>query len=182
MRLFHVSEESGIAVFRPRRANRGAWPHLAGRYVWAISDEMVHNFYLPRDCPRVCWTIGPRTSARERAAFAGGQRAIVAVESRWREAIEQCVLHRYELASDSFWPIDYDAGYYVSEREVRPIGVEPLSGLPDVLLRSRVKLEYHHDLEEVRSRIAASRYRFSCIRMANLGIGPPGRPADGLEA
>ena len=171
MRLLHISDREGITKFAPRPARTDVWPQLSGAYVWAVSDEMVHNFYLPRECPRVCWTVGHRTSAGEREAFtaAGQQRAIVAVDARWRPAIEQCVLYEYELASESFWPIDYDAGYYVSDREQRPVAVRTLTNLPEEPARARVRLEYHGDLEPIRRHIARSGYRFSNIRMANLG-------------
>ncbi len=175
--MLHISDRAGITRFAPRPARMDVWPQLDGAYVWAISEEMVHNFYLPRECPRVCWTIGARTCVEERAAFltVGEQRAIVAVDARWRPTIERCVLYEYELAPESFWPIDYDAGYYVSDREQRPVAVRTLRNLPEELAKCRVRLEYHDGLEPIRQRIALSGYRFSNIRMANLG-----KPAAGL--
>lgn len=59
--LYHVSEEPGIARFDPRPATGVEWP-----VVWAIGDERLHNYLLPRDCPRVTFFAGPRTSPTTR--------------------------------------------------------------------------------------------------------------------
>ena len=52
MRLFHVSERTGIARFEPRPP-----PSLdagvSDDVVWAIEARLLANYLLPRDCPRV---------------------------------------------------------------------------------------------------------------------------------
>jgi hypothetical protein len=179
VRLYHVSERSGIAVFHPRPAKKTVWPAMTGRYVWAVSEETVHNYLLPRECPRVCWTPGPRTSEAEKRAFddAGGQVAIIAVELAWMDAIGRCILWRYELDPARFAPLDSDAGYYCSEHEERPLAVTALRDPPALLAAARVSLIARDDLEPLRAAIASSGYRFSNIKMSNLGKGPAAAPA-----
>ena len=46
--LFHISAEPGIEVFEPRPSQYTSEP-----VVWAITAERLHNYLVPRDCPRV---------------------------------------------------------------------------------------------------------------------------------
>ena len=48
MRLFHVSEESGIRVFEPRIPLRKDLDQTVG-LVWAIDEKRLPNFLTPRD-------------------------------------------------------------------------------------------------------------------------------------
>lgn len=50
--VFHVSETPAIARFEPRAREIG---HPV---VWAIDDLHLPNYWLPRDCPRVCVRSG----------------------------------------------------------------------------------------------------------------------------
>ena len=67
--LFHVSEEAGIRRFEPRPGADGQ-PR-----VWAITDARLHNYLLPRDCPRVTFyalaTCGSQNILRS-LGIAGG--------------------------------------------------------------------------------------------------------------
>ena len=171
MKLFHISEQAGIPCFPPRPADKQtAWPNLDKEYVWAISDEMIHNYFFPRNCPRVCWMIGPETTEEEKDRFRahGAYRAIICVESHWQDPIAACVLYQYEFDPLHFCPVDYCAGYYVSEYPETPVRVTKLSAIFNLLEERHVLLEFVENLEPYRKRIAGSNYRFSNIRMKYL--------------
>lgn len=64
MKLFHVSEESNIALFEPRIPDRDDLNKAIG-LVWAIDEDRLPNFLTPRNCPRVTFHIGKNnTNAR----------------------------------------------------------------------------------------------------------------------
>ena len=52
-RLYHVSDRPDIALLEPRAVR----PHHPLQdmppVVWAIGERLLHNYLLPRDCPRV---------------------------------------------------------------------------------------------------------------------------------
>jgi hypothetical protein len=167
--LYHVSEQSDIAVFTPRPVqNRTAWPDLPP-VVWAVSGEMLHNYLFPRDCPRVCRMLGPQTTPAEIARFrdAGPYRAHIFVEEAWQERIETAVLTLYTFAPDHFYAVDFNAGYYVSVQEIYPLSHKTLHDLPQLLQNGGVRLEYTPDLARCQRENVQSGYRFSNIRMKN---------------
>jgi hypothetical protein len=56
--LFHVSEQADIDVFERR------WSESAGqRLVWAIDEDHLRNYLLPRECPRVTFYAGAQTAS-----------------------------------------------------------------------------------------------------------------------
>ena len=48
MTVYHVSEEPGIELFEPRPIDASG-----DSFVWAIDDEHLRNYLVPRECPRV---------------------------------------------------------------------------------------------------------------------------------
>lgn len=68
MRLYHVSEDPDILVFHPRLPKRDDLDPATG-LVWALDEERLPNFLTPRDCPRVAYHVGSRTSAGDRERF-----------------------------------------------------------------------------------------------------------------
>jgi len=59
--LYHVSEYSHIERFEPRPPPcSGVGP--VESVVWAIDEEHLHNYLLPRDCPRVTFYALPSAS------------------------------------------------------------------------------------------------------------------------
>jgi hypothetical protein len=85
--LFHLSEEAGIERFEPRESTYTSYP-----VVWAITADRLHNYLLPRDCPRVTYYAGPDTTAEDVNRFLGENRAVVAVEKSWFEQIRSMLL------------------------------------------------------------------------------------------
>jgi len=62
--LFHVSEDSGIVEFIPRPSKYTQDP-----VVWAVDDEKIRNYLVPRDCPRVTYYADAQTLRRTRRGF-----------------------------------------------------------------------------------------------------------------
>ena len=90
--LYHFSEEPTIERFVPRPVKVGPSDE---KLVWAIDSAHCHQFYFPRDCPRVIISKSPHTSAKDTETFFGHTTAtvIAAIEStvnfdiiRWRNA------------------------------------------------------------------------------------------------
>lgn len=95
--LFHVSEEPNIKSFEPRTSE------IAGEsVVWAIDDTHLHNYLVPRDCPRVTYYAGTETSLEDTNRFLGLSRAVVAIESDWFERLQTCRLFCYHLPPETF--------------------------------------------------------------------------------
>src|SRR5690242_11234728 len=104
--LFHISEEPGIERFEPRLSSSHPEP-----VVWAIHEERLHNYLLPRECPRVTYFAHATTSAADVERFLGSSRAVVAVESGWWDRLRTCRLTCYHLPKDTFTCYDECAGY-----------------------------------------------------------------------
>jgi hypothetical protein len=160
--LFHVSEEPGIAEFTPRPSKYTSDP-----VVWAVDDEKIRNYLVPRECPRVTYYAGAETTAEDRARFLGTSAAVVAIEARWWKRIRSFSLHRYRLPMDTFECIDECAGYFVSREPVRPQGVEIIDDPIAEMLERGVELRILPTLDPLRDLIVASTLQFSIIRMRN---------------
>jgi hypothetical protein len=171
--LFHVSEDGAISRFDPRPLPSGAVGVAPDeRVVWAIDAAHLHNYLLPRDCPRVTFYLRPErfgAAADDEPLLAGttGSR-VIAVESAWLERIRRTPLFCYELPADGFTCIDANAGYFVSRDSVTPTRVrridDPLTELAhhDVELRVMPSLWKLHDAV-----IASPNVSYSIIRMRN---------------
>ena len=160
--LAHLSEKSGIDRFEPRLPDSGGSP-----VVWAIDDEHLHNYLLPRDCPRVTFYAREDSSFTDIERFLGSSRAVVAVESNWLERIGSAKLYRYRLPADAFKCIDAGAGYYTSTQAVKPLAVETFNDLLAELLKREVEVRFTPNLWHLHDAVAASTLQFSMIRMRN---------------
>src|SRR5271168_1565265 len=109
MRLFHFSEDPGIALFAPRPvrtpvARPAGQDWLNGPLVWAIDEahDILHLF--PRECPRIVIWPTPHTTPEDRSRWFGddGRRAVAFIEQRWAARLRSAVVHRYELPGDGF--------------------------------------------------------------------------------
>jgi Family of unknown function (DUF6886) len=80
--LFHISEEAGISRFEPRPSEYTADP-----VIWAVDDERLRNYLLPRDCPRVTYYAGSQTTAADRERLLGSASAVVAIEEGWLDRL-----------------------------------------------------------------------------------------------
>lgn len=168
-RLFHISEERGITVFEPRPPTPGLPYMIDEPVVWAIGERLLHNYLLPRACPRVTYYAGPDTSAADRARFINGAAAshIVAIEADWIERIRQAKLYEYEMDPAGFDCIDPIAAYHISRSAQAPIACREIPDVLTELSRRDVELRTMPSVLELQREVAASTLAFSCIRMRN---------------
>ena len=167
-KLYHVSEQAVIARFDPRPppATNPAAPQE--HVVWAVDEDHLVNYLLPRDCPRVIARPGPRTTPGDlRRFFPRGESCVIAVETAWRARIAACRLFLYRLPGQTFRLADATAGYHVSRQPVIPLEVTALTGLAEAIGARNATLEYRDDLWPLHDAIAASSLDFSMIRMRN---------------
>jgi hypothetical protein len=147
MRLFHFSDNPGIASFRPRpvavpsrRAPGRDW--LNGPLVWAIDEPHQPMYLFPRDCPRILLWPRADTTADDLDRWFGDRtcRMIAYIEEAWAERLRTATLYRYDLPHEGFESLD-DAGMWVSRQDVTPIRMDALSDLPAALRADGVELQ-----------------------------------------
>lgn len=166
--LFHISDNPNITRFEPRpppSPNSGQ----TGRMVWAVGERLLHNYLLPRDCPRVTFYAAPNSSAEDIARLMGTSTAsyIVAIESGWLPAVRSGRLYQYALPPETFVSADEGAGYYISRAVVTPLAVIPIDDLLGALLARNVELRVMPSLWKLCDAVVASSLQFSMIRMRN---------------
>ena len=160
--LFHISEEGGIGRFEPR-----AMAADGRATVWAIDDERLRNYLVPRECPRVTYYAGRDTTAADVARFLGTSVAVVAIERAWFERLRSCRLYCYHLPPDTFECVDQCAGYFVSTVPVVPVRVDVVDDPLSALLQRGVEVRIVPDLWPLRDAVVESSLQFSVIRMRN---------------
>lgn len=168
LRLFHVSEESDIGRFYPRPAPSPD-AGVSGDLVWAIDEAHLPNYLLPRDCPRVTFAVGPRTSAEDIAGFFDktAARRVIVVEQAWHKRLSGATLYVYDMPAASFKLVDASAGYYVSSRAVVPLGVREIREPLAEIVERGCEIRLVPDLWPVRDRVLRSTLDYSIIRMRN---------------
>lgn len=170
--LYHISDRPGIELFEPRPCTNG----LTDKHVvWAIDEEHLPNYLLPRDCPRVTFFAREDSTADDVARFMCGTvaRRVIAVESGWYSRITSVRLCQYSFDPASFTLLDETAGYYVSEKPVRPVSERAIDDAVSELLKQDIELRVMKSLWELREAVIHSSLGFSIIRMRNAQ--PPER-------
>jgi hypothetical protein len=164
--LYHFSEDPTICCFVPQIAPTSA---VREPQVWAVDAEHAHIYYFPRECPRVTFYRSQRGSDEDVQRFFATTKAtrVVAIESRWLEAMRDTSLYRYEFPRDSFRLIDPRAGYWVSRETVVPLSVEPVGDLMTALTGAGVELRIIPSLWPLYEAVIASTLDFSIIRWRN---------------
>lgn len=165
-RLFHVSEEAGIARFDPRpppSTDSG----VTGDCVWAVDEDHLVNFLLPRDCPRVTYGRGSQTADEDADRFLGGARRVVAFEAAWLERVEACALRVYEMPAETFDLALGDAGYWISRQAVTPLAEQVRTDLIRALVEAGAEVRVLQDFWPLSDAVAASSLEFSIIRKRN---------------
>ena len=164
--FYHFSEDPHIGRFVPRPVRISPSNEAL---VWAVDSLHCHTFYFPRDCPRVVIWNSSRTSAEDTETFFGHTTSavIAAIESRWLERLRNTTIYRYTLSPEGFVLRDEAAGYWVSEREILPIDVEPIPDVMTALIDAGVELRIMPSLVPMRDAVIASTVEFSIIRWRN---------------
>lgn len=135
--------------------------------MWAIDDERLRNYLVPRDCPRVTFYAGRHTSSADRERFLGSSIAVVAIETSWFRRLRSCRLFCYHLPADDFTSRDHTAGYFVSRTAVKPSFVESISDPVSAILQRGVELRILPNLWSLRDAVLESTLEFSIIRWRN---------------
>ncbi len=168
-KLFHISEEPDIKIFHPRPSPQ-FYESIKGDVVFAISDKLLHNYLLPRDCPRVTYYTSTDTTEEDRTKFFGNSKAdyIINVEPGWKEKIEKVKLYKYEFSSENFVLLDKIAGYYISSQSETPISVTEITNVLNEFSLRNVELRFLPGLQNLSAEVSKSSLKFSIIRMKNL--------------
>jgi hypothetical protein len=166
MKLYHISEETGIEIFEPRPSPQ-IYESIKGDVVFAITDELLHNYLLPRDCPRVTFYAKSDSSNDDVEKYISNtsHKYVITVEDNWLERIKQTTLYLYELPSESFTLLDEGAGYYISYQSVMPLSVIPISDTLAELVKRDVEIRFLPSLKNLADEISKSTLQFSIIRM-----------------
>jgi Family of unknown function (DUF6886) len=167
-RLFHVSETAGINLFQPRQSP-SYFPGITGNVVFAVSESLLHNYLLPRECPRVTWYAGSQTTNRDKNVFMlnTGARYTIVVEAGWYQRIKEATLYCYEFAPESFTLLDSCAGYHVSYQPVPPLSITIVEDIITELLSRNVELRFVPSILTLADAVSKSTLNFSLIRMRN---------------
>ena len=167
-RLFHVSDDPAIPVFQPR-PSPSAFETIKGDVVFAITQRLLHNYLLPRDCPRVSFYAGPATTQKDRDHFLDAATApyVLAIEKGWMPRIMEATIYLYELPPGSFELLDECAGYYIGYEAVTPVGMRAIPNILDELLTQDIELRLVPSLWALADAVVASSLHYSCIRMRN---------------
>lgn len=168
LKLFHVSERNDINVFEPRMPPSSN-AVIDQPVVWAVCDDRLANYLFPRDCPRICMRSGPKTTKLDRERFLGtnDRSAVIVTEKSWYQVASDAQLFLYQLPPASFLCVDDNAGYYVSNESITPLGVQFLSDPLQKLAESKVEVRTSEDLRTLAAEVAASSIAFSIIRLRN---------------
>ena len=171
-RLFHFSDDPGIATFVPRpvrtpvdRSVGQEW--LNGPLVWAIDEAHSALYLFPRDCPRIVISRSDDSSAADIDRYwRGSSKPMLAfVEAGWVERIQCAKLYRYTFKRKGFIDLG-DVGMHVTDREVTPTEVTVLSNLFDALTVSGVEVRAVPDLSGLKN-AWDSTLQVSGIRLRN---------------
>ena len=176
--LYHISDKPGIKRFDPRPALHPS-AKQKGLMVWAVDYEHLHNYLLPRDCPRVTFFASPSSDPKDVEKLMCGTSAkhIVAVETRWLAEVQKQCLYQYEFDSKGFTLVDEVAGYYVSRKPIIPIAETKIDNILATLTEHDIELRIMPSLWKLREAVINSTLGYSVIRM-NKAQPPP----EGYEA
>lgn len=167
-RLFHISEEPGITVFEPR-PSPSSIENVKSDVVFAISDKLLHNYLLPRDCPRVTFYSKHDTTHQDKVKYFGESAAdfVVVVEHKWIPAIKNTMLYCYEFPVGTFVLLDESAGYHISYESVVPLSVHPIHNVFEEFHIRNVEVRMMENLWNLAQDVSKSTLEYSLIRMRN---------------
>ena len=164
MRLFHVSEESGIRVFEPRLPTRHDLDPTVG-LVWAIDEARLPNFL----CPRVTFHVRPETTDADRRRFftSDTARHAVIIEHGWLARMRTTTLYLYEFDPADFILQDAVAGYYVAVTVQTPLARHIVTDPLDALISRGVEVRMVDNLHRIAAEVQNSTLGWSLCRMKN---------------
>lgn len=167
MRLFHVSEQPDIIEFEPRIPDRNDLDKSIG-LVWAIDDFHLPNFLTPRNCPRIAYHIGQKTTEQDKSDFFSSPSASygLLLEHKWFDKMQSATLYLYEFDPADFTLQDAVAGYYVAAKKQIPLAKYMLSDLFSELIKRNVEIRIVDNLWHFADKVKKSSLNWSLCRMA----------------
>lgn len=165
-RLFHASEDFGIARFEPRPVPSPD-SGVEGLAVWAVAESHLPNYLLPRACPRICFRRGPETTDADAERFLGRASRVIAFEAAWLDRVRASVLALYEMPAESFAEVLPEAGYWISREAVTPRGPVRIDDVLGALAERGAEVRVLQDFWPLRDAVARSSLEFSIIRTRN---------------
>ena len=175
MALFHFSENPSIERFEPRAplAHPDCEP-----FVWAIDEWHSPLYFLPSECPRVCFWPLPITSEEDRLRFPADTRMVIAIESSWFERVQTTPIYRYTFEPGEFESVE-DHGVHVSRTAVVPKAVELIPDSLQAMSEADVELRICPSLVWLAEEVMKTTFHWSLIRMRNAQgwTREPGSPS-----
>jgi hypothetical protein len=167
--LYHFSENPNIEIFHPRK--HLSFPNTEPM-VWAIDKEQAPIYFLPRDCPRICYWPTKYSTEEDIESYQSETSAtkVIVVESEWYKRIQETRLYVYHLPDLSFKKMDDGAGYFISHETIEHEKVEPLGDLTRKLLDANVELRFTPSLRPLREKILQTSLHYSMIRLRNAKL------------
>jgi hypothetical protein len=137
--------------------------------VWCVSGARVHNYLLPRDCPRITFYAAETTSEADARRFLPNRdaKAVIAIEQRWLDRVVNSRLRVYVFDATPFELQDPIAGYYVARQPVEPLMELAVDDPLDLLLARNVEFRVLASLAALRAAVIESTLGFSIIRWHN---------------
>jgi hypothetical protein len=168
-RIFHISEEAGIEQFVPRQPSP-SFAHLQQNVVFGVGERLLHNYLLPRECPRVTYYAMSETTLADQTEYLpAGKTYQMWIAQDWLETIKKTVLWCYEFDNHNFRLIDKIADYYVSSQTEYPVQVTRIDNILAQLAKmTQVEVGFADNLVEIAERVKKSTLHFSFIRMRNI--------------
>ncbi|MFP4287222.1 MAG: DUF6886 family protein [Candidatus Izemoplasmataceae bacterium] len=168
MRLFHISEDPNIEVFKPIVPKRDDINQSHG-VVWALCERTLPNFLTPRDCPRVTYHVGPHTTEEDKKRYFSSSNVshCVVIEHRWLSKLLNTELTIYEFDPKHFELQDEVAGYYISKEIETPIRKYKIKSISDALIERNIVLRILPELFTLRDQIIHTSFNWSMCRMKN---------------
>jgi hypothetical protein len=147
--------------------------------VFAIAGHLLHNYLLPRDCPRVTFYANSQTTPQDRDRFLSSSNAthVIAIETAWFHRINTTILYIYEFPILNFTLLDETAGYYISYEPIVPLAIRRIDHIFDELLSlDHIELRILPELWSLGNAVVASTLSYSLIRMRNATSQSPAGP------
>ena len=131
--------------------------------MWAVDEQHLPNYLLPRDCPRVCWVPTPGSAN----LLASPADRVIVIETGWASRARNAHLLVHELDSDGFAVLDSVAGYWVSDSSARVLDVRMVEDCLAELTERKVEVRVEDTLWPYVDAVADRGGEFSVIRIRN---------------
>jgi hypothetical protein len=169
--LWHFSEDPSLGLFRPHTpTSNPTSPPL----VWAVDTRHAPMFWFPRDCPRGCIWMSPKTTAEDRERFFGhcATPRVHVMEAAWLDRVRSCRLFAYRLPTGPFRPDDQVGGYWVTDETVEAIGRVEVGDLLARHADAGIELRITPSIWPFWRQVATSTVGFSGSRLRNAAPHP----------